>query len=184
MDTSLQLIHKVLLVDDDDAVRDMMTRTLESKGLGVVAAASVTEALRLTTTESFDVLITDLHMPSAGDGFSVVAAMRHSQLNALPLLVSGYPDVQSTMAAILLGADEVMLKPFEMARLPELIRQKMLVRRPAVPLLKESVGAILQRCIPAIVRGWLERVRNSGLINHLLLRDEERTQHLPRLAED
>ena len=71
MDTSLQLTHKVLLVDDDDAVRDMMTRTLESKGFGVVAAASVTEALRLTTTESFDVLITDLHMPSAGDGFSV-----------------------------------------------------------------------------------------------------------------
>jgi hypothetical protein len=44
---------KVLLVDDDAAVRDMMTVTLE------VAAANVTEALRLIATESFDALITD-----------------------------------------------------------------------------------------------------------------------------
>src|SRR6202167_3047238 len=94
--------HKVLLVDDDDAVREMMTRMLESKGFGVVASASVAEALRFITTENFDVLITDLHMPNPGDGFTVVTAMRHSQPNALTLLVSGFPDVQSAMAAILL----------------------------------------------------------------------------------
>jgi YesN/AraC family two-component response regulator len=41
------------------------------------------------------VLITDLHMPNPGDGFTVVTAMRHSQPNALTLLVSGYPDVQN-----------------------------------------------------------------------------------------
>jgi CheY-like chemotaxis protein len=185
MNTSRQLVtHRVLLVDDDDAVRDMMTCTLESKGFGVVAAASVTEALRFITTERFDVLITDLHMPNAGDGFTVVTAMRHSQPNALTLLVSGYPDVQSAMAAILLEADEVMLKPFEMARLPELIRQKMLVCKPAAPVPKESVGVILQRCIPAIVGDWLERVRNSSLMRHLPLGDEERTGHLPKLVED
>jgi len=70
--------HKVLLVDDDDAVRAMMTATLEHRGFDVVAAASVTEALRFITAESFDVLITDLHMPNPGDGFTVVTAMRHS----------------------------------------------------------------------------------------------------------
>jgi CheY-like chemotaxis protein len=50
-------------VDDDDAVREMMTRTLEFKGSGVVASASVAEALRFITTENFDVLMADLHMP-------------------------------------------------------------------------------------------------------------------------
>ncbi|MGB8866970.1 MAG: hypothetical protein WCC71_23000, partial [Candidatus Sulfotelmatobacter sp.] len=42
-----------------------------------------------------------LHMPNPGDGFTVVTAMRHCQPDALTLLVSGYPDVQSAMAAIL-----------------------------------------------------------------------------------
>ena len=81
--------HKVLLVDDDDAVRAMMTVTLEHKGFEVVAAANVTQALRLIATETFDALITDLHMPNAGDGFTVISAMRHSQPDALTLLVSG-----------------------------------------------------------------------------------------------
>ena len=48
----------------------------------------MTEALRRIATESFDVLITDLHMPDPGDGFTAVSAMRHSQPNALTMLVS------------------------------------------------------------------------------------------------
>ena len=76
--------HRVLLVADDDAVRDMMTATLERRGFGVVAATNVTEALKLITTETFDVLITDLHMPSPGDGFTVVTAMHHSQRTGEP----------------------------------------------------------------------------------------------------
>jgi len=176
--------HKVLLVDDDDAVRAMMSAALERKGFDVVAAASVTEALRFITIETFDVLITDLHMPNAGDGYSVVTAMRHAQPHALTLLVSGYPDVQSAMAAIALEADEIIVKPFEVQRLPELIREKMLVRKPALVLEKERVGAILQRCISTVVEEWLARVKKSSLINHLPLGDEERTGHLPKLVED
>src|SRR5581483_8023124 len=118
------ITHKVLLVDDDDAVPPMMVPTREHKGFDVVAAASVSEALRRITTERFDVLITALHMPNPGDGFTVVTAMRHSQPEALTLLVSGYPDVQSAMAAILLEADEIIVKPFEVGKLAELVREK------------------------------------------------------------
>jgi len=176
--------YKVLLVDDDDAVRDMMIATLEHKGFDVVAAASVAEALGRIATESFDVLITDLHMPNPGDGFTVVTAMRHSQPNALTLLVSGYPDVQSAMAAILLEADEIIVKPFEVGRLADLVRDKMLTRKPALRLCKERVGVILQRCVTRIVEGRLQRAKQSSELNCLALCDEERTGHLPRLVED
>ena len=176
--------YRVLLVDDDDAVRAVMTETLGRKGFDVVAAASVTEALRLITIESFDVLITDLHMPHPGDGFTVVTAMRHSHPNALTLIVSGYPDVQSAMATILLEADEILIKPFEMNRLPELIREKILTRRPVARVEKESVGAILQRCAVLVIEDWLARVQQSKELNHLALSDRERTGHLPKLVED
>jgi DNA-binding response OmpR family regulator len=182
--TGQPVTHKVLLVDDDDAVRAMMNATLERKGFDVVAVASVPDALRHITTESFDVLITDLHMPNAGDGFAVVTAMRHSQPDALTLLVSGYPDVQSAMAAILLEADEIIVKPFEVGRLAELVREKMNTRKPATRLEKERVGAILQRCIAGIVEDWLVRVKQARELNHLPLNDSERTGHLPKLVED
>lgn len=176
--------HRVLLVDDDDAVRSMMNLTLESRGFDVVAAASVTEALRRISTETFDVLITDLHMPNPGDGFTVITAMRHSQPDALTLLVSGYPDVQSAMAAILLEADEIIAKPFDVAKLAELVREKMLGRRRAARVGKERVGAILQRCVISIVAGWLVRAKDNDELSRLPLSDEDRTGHLPKLVED
>ena len=64
-------------MDDDGAVRDMMDEALKHKGFEVLTATCVTEALGYIATESFDVLITDLHMPDPGDGFTVV---RHAAL--------------------------------------------------------------------------------------------------------
>jgi DNA-binding response OmpR family regulator len=171
--TETAALHRVLLVDDDSAVLAMMIQALERKRFEVVAASSVTEALRRIATEDFDVLITDLHMPDPGDGFTVVSAMRHSQPNALTLLVSGYPDVQGAMAAILLEADEIVVKPFEIGRLTELVRDRVVNRKPTRRVDKESVGAIL-----------LARAKRSTELNLIPLSDEERTGHLPKLVED
>lgn len=176
--------HRILLVDDDGAVRAMMSEALKGKGFEVVTAERVPEALKYIATEKFDVLITDLHMPNPGDGFTVVSAMRHSQPDALTLLVSGFPDVQSAMAAILLEADEVLVKPFEIGHLAELIEVRVLNRKPTQRLEKERVGAILQRCTNQVVEGWLARAKQSKELNHLQLSDEERTGHLPKLVED
>jgi DNA-binding NtrC family response regulator len=101
------------------------------------------------------VLISDLHMPDPGDGFTVVSAMRHSQPNALTMLVSGYPDVQSAMAAILLEADEIVVKPFEIARFTELVQERVVNRKPAKRLLlaASEIGTsephrAQRRCLP------------------------------------
>jgi DNA-binding response OmpR family regulator len=182
--TESRVVHRVLLVDDDDAVRAMMTATLERKGFDVVPASNVTDALKLIMVERFDVLITDLHMPNAGDGFTVVTAMRHSQPDALTLLVSGYPDVQSAMAAILLEADEIIVKPFEAGKLADLLHDKLVTHKPTTRVEKERVAAILQRSAVAVVQDWLTRVKGSKELNHLSLSDEQRTGHLPKLIED
>ena len=182
--TEISPVHKVLLVDDDSAVLSVMIQGLERKKFEVVAASSVTEALRRIATESFDVLITDLHMPDPGDGFTVVSAMRHSQPNALTLLVSGYPDVKSAMDAILLEADDIIVKPFEAGKLAEMVHEKLLSRKPPVRTPKERVAAILQRCTSGIVENWLLRVKKNEELNHVLLTDIERTGYLPKLIED
>lgn len=182
--TDQPISHKVLLVDDDSAVLDMMTQTLERKGYAVVAVGSVNQALKQITTAKFDVLITDLHMPNPGDGFTVISAMRHSQPNALTLLVSGYPDVQSAMACILLEADEIVVKPFDINQLADLVNERMLNRKAAPRTSKERVGAILLRCSTIIIKDWLIRAKQSNELNHLMLSDEERAGHLGKLVED
>src|ERR1700682_1921577 len=103
---------KILLVDDNDDDIFLTRQSLESKNCEVVSATSVTEALKQIASQPFDVLITDLHMPEPGDGFAVITAMRHFQPEVVNLVCSSYPDVQRSMAAILLQADEVLMKPF------------------------------------------------------------------------
>ena len=182
--TEPRVSHKVLLVDDDEAIREMMTATLAHKGFDVVAAANVTEALKLITTQSFGVLITDLHMPNPSDGFAVITAMRHIQPKALTLLVSGYPDVKSAMDAILLEADEIIVKPFETKKLADLVHDKLLTRTPAFLTAKERVAEILQRCTSLIVEDWLTNVKKSKDLKSVSLSDQERTGYLPKLIDD
>ena len=176
--------HRVLLVDDDDDVREMMCLTLENKGFDVVSASSVTAALKLIVLESFDVLITDLHMPNPSDGFAVITAMRHSQPKALTLLVSGYPDVKSAMDAIILEADDIIVKPFEPGKIADIVHHKLQTRKAAPRTPKERVAAILQRCTSSIAEEWLMRVKKNKTLCEIELSDKERTGYLPKLIED
>src|SRR5882724_2060189 len=96
---------RVLLADDDQAVREMLQIALERDGFEVVAVAGVRDALSRIAAESFDILISDLHMPHAGDGFTVVGAMRNTHPKAVTLVLSGYPFLDESLSAIRLQAD-------------------------------------------------------------------------------
>jgi CheY-like chemotaxis protein len=89
--SEVQTPQRVLLVDDDEVVLHMLRESLKSKGFEIVAVGGVIDALKCIATATFDVLITDLHMPNAGDGFTVISAMRHTQPAALTMLLSGFP---------------------------------------------------------------------------------------------
>jgi len=177
-------MQRVLLVDDDEAVLDMMSQSLKAKGFEVVAVGGVTDALKCIATEQFDVLITDLHMPNPGDGFTVISAMRHSQPATLTMLLSGFPDTKSAMEAIILQADEIVVKPVEIKQLAEMVRERLLIQKSAKHVIKERVSEILHRCSDIVVRDWLARVKEDRELSHLQLPDQERTGHLPKLVED
>src|ERR1700692_2066562 len=102
---------KILVVDDDENIRTTLMGVLTFNQFSVTTASNVGEALHLIDTEPFDVLLSDLHMPGAVDGFTVVSAMRHSNPDAVTLMYTGYPALKESMSAILLQADEILLKP-------------------------------------------------------------------------
>ena len=77
---------RILLVDDDDSIRSTLSEIFNLEGCDVTTAADVPEALRYITANVYDVLLSDLHMPGAGDGLTVVSAMRHSNPNAVTII--------------------------------------------------------------------------------------------------
>src|SRR5579864_2258044 len=149
---------RILLAEDDDAVRDMLQATLERDGFEVVAVANVRDALHYIATENFDALLSDLHMPHPGDGFTVVSAMRHTHPQAATLVLSGYPAIDEALSAIRLQADEVLTKPIQVASLREAIRNKLAdpVARRSLPM--ETVASILEHDLNATIQDWMIRV--------------------------
>jgi CheY-like chemotaxis protein len=175
---------KILLAEDDDAVRDMLRAALERDGYDVVAVSNVREALSRIATESFDALLSDLHMPHAGDGFTVVSAMRHTHPNAVTLVLSGYPQLDEALSAIRLQADEILVKPIEISSLRELIRRKLANPVRFRPLPTQSVAAILEHNLDATIQDWLALVDHDEELTCIPLSFEDRTGHLPNLIAD
>jgi DNA-binding response OmpR family regulator len=176
--------NRVLLVDDDAELRTVYKLGLEHHGFKVVPAATVNEALNLISTQTFDALLTDLHMPDPADGFTVVSAMRHRQPKAITLVNSGYPAIEEAMTTILLQADEVLVKPLKMAKIAEIIKVKLSNPSAHSAKTKECVAAILDRDADTTIRHWLSRVEQTKELTALSLNFQERTGHLPRLMRD
>jgi|HubBroStandDraft_6_1064221.scaffolds.fasta_scaffold00014_116 CheY-like chemotaxis protein len=177
---------RVLLAEDDDAVRDMLQTSLERDGFEVVAVANVCDALSHIASENFDVLLSDLHMPLAGDGFTVVSAMRHTHPHAVTLVLSGYPELDEALSAIRLQADEVLVKPIQIASLREIIHDK-LSHPVAYPPLRhptKSVASILEQDLEATIQAWMGLVEADAELTCIPLSFVERTGHLPGLLAD
>jgi len=175
---------RVLVVDDDDAIRMILQEGLQRDGFEVVTASNVSDALRHIATEHFDVLLSDLHMPLAGDGFTVVSAMRHTHPKALTMVLSGYPALDEAMAAIIAQADEIIVKPFLIGSIKELIHTRLANPRPVKRVQSESVASILERDTDLTIQNWLELVDRDTELTCVPLNNLERTGHLPKLLRD
>ena len=176
--------NRILLAEDNAETRVTFQEGLEAHGFEVTPAASVSEALGLISMENFDVLLSDLHMPDASDGFTVVNAMRHTQPNAVTLVLSNYPVLQAAMTAILLQADQVLVKPIGFGEISEIILKKLSSPSPHIAVKKERVAAILERDLDSTIQSWMSRVLHTDELTAIPLDYHDRTGHLPLLLRD
>jgi DNA-binding response OmpR family regulator len=174
---------RLLLVDDDDLLRETLCMVLEHGGFEVRTAANVNEALKLIGSESFEVLVSDLHMPHDGDGLTVVSAMRHAHPKAVTLIFSAHPEMKAAAAAILAQTDDILVKPTALGNLVTVIREKMKTGASPVRIL-DNIGTILRDETQTTIADWLVRVDADRLVLSVAMDDATRSAHLPQLFAD
>jgi DNA-binding response OmpR family regulator len=183
--------ERLLLVDDDETLRSGLGLVLEASGYQVTIAPGVSEALHLIASRVFDVLLTDLHMPGPGDGFTVISAFRHSRTGGLALLMSADRDLRGTSAAVRGQADEFFLKPLRATSVAQRIRELLdqragrSVHTPPPPP-AEDVASVLESETDRIARQWLIEMDRPGgrEPRQFSLSQAERTEHLPEALRD
>ncbi|MBI3553337.1 MAG: response regulator [Elusimicrobia bacterium] len=120
---------RILIVDDEEGVRDVCERALRLNGHEVSCCASGEDALpRLG--EPWDLVLTDLTMSGKVDGNEVLRRARAAG-EADVVLMTVYPSLDSTIAAVKDGACDYLLKPFSLGSLKELVRRREESRRQA-----------------------------------------------------
>ena len=107
---------KILIVDDEAVMRELLSTILESYNHEAHTAESGAEAIRKLQDETFDLVITDLQM-SPIDGFAVINHARQSSDELLIFLMTGCRDAQCAVDAYRLGADAFLTKPFSIDEL-------------------------------------------------------------------
>ncbi|MFA6311264.1 MAG: sigma-54 dependent transcriptional regulator [Sterolibacterium sp.] len=102
----------ILVVEDDDALRDALVITLETAGHDVQGAAGGPQALEFLKRSSFNMVVSDLRMAPM-DGLELLREIRHRSPGLPVLLMTAFGDVDKAVAAMRGGACDFMLKPFE-----------------------------------------------------------------------
>lgn len=122
----------VLLVEDDDPVRELIARALRANGFEVVAAASGEEALDLEDGRHVDLLLSDVMLPNQ-NGFETAHQIHARSPNIPIVFMSGYYDQAVAEAAHLDISSTILQKPFAMADLLEHLRAAYAASKPVEP---------------------------------------------------
>ena len=120
--------YRVLIVDDEEDIRDILKLTLEGEDYETAEAADGKEALRMVQIKSPDLVILDYNMPYIDGGEVCRRLKKDILLRHLPIIMlTGKSDILDKIKGIDAGADDYIVKPFEPAEL--LARIRMIIRR-------------------------------------------------------
>lgn len=121
-------MEKILVVDDEQSLRDVLSIMLKRAGYAVTSAVDGEEAIELLNKEIFDLVITDLRMPKV-DGMEVLKAVKSASPETVVLIITAFATADSAVEAMKQGAYDYLTKPFQVDEVQLIIRNALEKRR-------------------------------------------------------
>src|SRR5690349_6965687 len=149
---------RVLLIDDEPDLLELLELTLSRMGLDTTRAESVAEAIRYLDSESFDLCFTDWRLPDAA-GLKVVEYINQKGLDLPVAVITAYGSAENAVAALKAGAFDYLAKPVALEQLRALVKQALKV--PEKPQPAASYQLLGESPAMQQVRGLIERLAKS-----------------------
>jgi len=115
-------MSNILIVDDEQSYRQLLTLVFESDGHSIRTAPNGREAVRLVSEEAPDVIVSDVRMPDM-DGIEMLRAVRETHPDLGVVFMTAHASVESAREAFKLGADDFVTKPFDVEELKLIVRK-------------------------------------------------------------
>lgn len=149
--------ERILIVDDDPRIRQMVTRYFEDEGFVVTGAADGTSMRRALLDHTVDLILLDLVLPNSEDGLALAREVRAT--SDVPIvMLTGRDDVVDRIIGLEVGADDYIPKPFHLREVLARVRSILRRRRP-VEAPQPDIGQALE------FDGWRLEISRRRLLN-------------------
>lgn len=106
----------ILVVDDEDALRTVLSSELEGEGYEVDMAADGDEAIDIVQKKQFNLVLLDIKMPKV-DGFEVLKFIKEKYPHVKVIMLTGFADLKNAIESKKLGAEDFVSKPYDLVDL-------------------------------------------------------------------
>jgi DNA-binding NtrC family response regulator len=134
---------RILVVDDDESIRTVLTVVLEEKGYAVDTAGSGNEGIEKTKTSFYNLALVDIRLPDM-EGTQVLAKMNETAPEIRKIIITGYPSVQNAIDALNKGAHAYIMKPFDMDNVLRTIEEQLKKQEEEKKYGKEKVTEFIE----------------------------------------
>ncbi|MBI4295373.1 MAG: response regulator [Chloroflexi bacterium] len=150
--------EKILIVDDEVLVREMVRDMLDAAGYRTVAVDSGKSALKIAQEEGFDLLLADIRMPDM-NGLELVTELQRLQPDVISILITGYASIATAQQAIQQGVYDYVVKPFDRSELTTAVEGALVRKRlsdenarlqSVVDLLQQSLARMEGDCLASL----------------------------------
>jgi len=115
---------RILVVDDDESVRKVLSLILEEEGYVVDTAENGKEAIEKSESKCYNLALIDIRLPDM-KGTKLLTAMKETTPKMAKIIITGYPTLKNAIETVNKGADAYILKPFNMDNILETIKEQL-----------------------------------------------------------
>jgi len=115
---------RILIVDDDENIRKVLTTILEDEGYIVESASTAKKAIAKTGKKFYNLALIDVRLPDM-EGIELLTRMRDTTPKMRKIIITGYPTLQNAVEAVNRGADAYVIKPFDMKKALRTIKEEL-----------------------------------------------------------
>jgi DNA-binding NtrC family response regulator len=118
-------IARILIVDDDEDIRKVLTTILEDEGYIVESVGTAKKAIAKTGKKFYNLALIDIRLPDM-EGIELLTRMKDATPKMRKIIITGYPTLQNAVEAVNRGADAYIIKPFDMKKSLRTIKEELI----------------------------------------------------------
>ena len=140
---------RILIVDDDENIRKALQAILEDEGYKVETAETAKKGIERSEKAFYNLALIDVRLPDM-EGIELLSKLRGTKPKMRKIIVTGYPTLQNAVSAVNKGADAYVVKPFDVEKILQTIREQLKKQEEEKSFSEERVVEFIETRIKAL----------------------------------